>query len=73
MDSAAARPNEVKSEVASDAKAATAALAPAIESIVTSVQRPAPGAINVVQVPPGAHLNLDFATTDAKFAVLDVD
>jgi len=73
MDSAAARPKEIKSESASEAKAATAALTPAIESIVTSVQRPAPGAINVVQVPPGAHLKLDFATTDTKFAVLDVD
>ncbi|WP_407156418.1 hypothetical protein [Bradyrhizobium sp. STM 3557] len=52
-----------------------AALAPAQggDAIVTSIHRPAPGSINVVEVPPGAHLKLDFASTDVKFAVLDVD
>ncbi|MET0221342.1 MAG: calcium-binding protein, partial [Tardiphaga sp.] len=41
--------------------------------IITSVHRPAPGAISVVEVPPGAQLKLDFASGDAKFAILDVD
>ena len=77
MDVTDTKPNGAKTEALAqapnDAKSATVALAPAIESIVTSVHRPSPGAINVVEVPPGAHLKLDFATTDAKFAVLDVD
>ena len=57
----------------SNSKPVTLALAPATENIVTSVHRPAPGSINVVEVPPGAHLKLDFASTEAKFAILDVD
>src|ERR1700712_3392099 len=56
-----------------NSKPVTLALAPATDSVITSVHRPAPGAINVVEVPPGAHLKLDFASTEAKFAVLDVD
>uniref|UniRef100_UPI0025DBD1D9 beta strand repeat-containing protein n=1 Tax=Tardiphaga sp. TaxID=1926292 RepID=UPI0025DBD1D9 len=43
------------------------------ETIVTSVHRPAAGAISVVEVPPGAQLKLDFASGEAKFAILDVD
>src|SRR3984957_14207898 len=77
MDSVDAKPKEAKSEVPAqapnDAKPAAVAFTPATESVVTSVHRPSPGQINVVEVPPGAHLKLDFATTDAKFAVLDVD
>ena len=56
-----------------DEKATAVALAPANDAIVTSIHRPAPGSISVVEVPPGAHLKLDFASTEAKFAVLDVD
>src|SRR5689334_7765019 len=56
-----------------DTKAATVALAPPADAVVTSVHRPAPGSISVVEVPPGAQLKLDFASTEAKFAVLDVD
>jgi hypothetical protein len=77
MDVTDTKPNGAKTEALAqapnDAKSTAVALAPAIESVVTSVHRPSPGAINVVEVPPGAHLKLDFATTDAKFAVLDVD
>ena len=77
MDAADTKPNGARVEapplVPNDPKPTTVALAPATESVVTSIHRPAPGAINVVEVPPGAHLHLDFATTDAKFAVLDVD
>jgi len=77
MDVTDTKPNGAKTEALAqapnDAKSSTVALAPAIESIVTSVHRPSPGAINVVEVPPGAHLKLDFPTTEAKFAVLDVD
>ena len=77
MDNADAKPKEAKTEVPAqapnDAKPVAVALTPATESVVTSVHRPSPGEINVVEVPPGAHLKLDFATTDAKFAVLDVD
>jgi Ca2+-binding RTX toxin-like protein len=56
-----------------DEKAPAVALAPAGESIVTSIHRPAPGSITVIEVAPGAHLKLDFASTEVKFAVLDVD
>jgi hypothetical protein len=77
MDIADTKPHEAKAEVPAqapnDAKSTAVAVAPAIEGVVASVHRPAPGAINVVEVPSGAHLQLDFATTDAKFAVLDVD
>jgi hypothetical protein len=59
--------------VTKDLKGATVALAPPTDAVVTSVHRPAPGSINVVEVPPGAHLKLDFASTEAKFAILDVD
>src|SRR5512138_204351 len=58
---------------AKDLKSATVALAPPTDAVVTSVHRPAPGSISVVEVPPGAQLKLDFASTEAKFAVLDVD
>ena len=54
-------------------KGTTVALAPPTDAVVTSVHRPAPGSISVVEVPPGAQLKLDFASTEAKFAVLDVD
>jgi hypothetical protein len=60
-------------QASNDSKPTAVAFAPATESVVTSVHRPSPGAINVVEVPQGAHLKLDFATTDAKFAILDVD
>src|SRR6266702_1060515 len=77
MGTADTKPNETKTEVlaqaSTDAKPVSVALTPPAESVVTSVHRPAPGAIGVVEVPPGARLKLDFATTDAKFAVLDVD
>src|ERR1700748_3469724 len=56
-----------------DGKGAAVALAPANDAVVTSIHRPAAGSIIVVEVPPGAHLKLDFASTEAKFAVLDVD
>ncbi len=58
---------------AKELKGTTVALAPPTDAVVTSVQRPAPGSISVVEVPPGAQLKLDFASTEAKFAVLDVD
>jgi hypothetical protein len=77
MDSADAKPSGAKtdgsSQAPNDPKHTAVAVAPANDSIVTSVHRPAPGAITVVEVPPGAHVNLDFASTEAKFAVLDVD
>jgi len=56
-----------------DLKGATVALAPPTDAVVTSVHRPAPGSISVVEVPQGAQLKLNFASTEAKFAVLDVD
>src|SRR4051794_3961938 len=54
-------------------KATDVASAVVSDGIVTSVHRPAPGAISVVEVPPGAQLKLDFASGDAQFAILDVD
>src|ERR1700759_544003 len=56
-----------------DGKPMAVAFAPSNDAVVTSIHRPAPGSISVVEVPPGAHLKLDFASTDAKVAVLDVD
>ncbi|MET0676483.1 MAG: calcium-binding protein, partial [Bradyrhizobium sp.] len=56
-----------------ESKGAQVALAPATDAVVTSVNRPAAGSISVVEVPPGAQLKLNFASTAAKFAVLDVD
>src|SRR5450631_4856570 len=77
MDVADTKPNGAKTEAPAaapnDAKSTTLAIAPVTEGVVTSVHRPSPGAINVVEVPPGTQLKLDFATTDVKFAVLDVD
>src|SRR4051794_4751425 len=77
MDSADTKPSGARtsgpSRASNDSAPAAVALAAATEGVVTSVQRPSAGAINVVEVPPGAHLNFSFATTDAKFAVLDVD
>src|ERR1700704_5482987 len=64
---------DVPSRAANDPPPTIVALAPAAEGFVTSVQRPAAGAISVVEVPPGTQLKFGFATTDAKFAVLDVD
>jgi Ca2+-binding RTX toxin-like protein len=74
MDVADTKPNEAKPGGPPQGDKA-AALLPAQggDAIVTSIHRPAPGSINVVEVPPGAHLKLDFASTDVKFAVLDVD
>ena len=63
VESPSLAPSDLKSD----------AVAPAAGSQVTSIPRPAAGSINVVEVPPGSHLKLAFATTDAKFAVLDVD
>ena len=40
---------------------------------VTAVHRPAPGSTVIVEVPPGTPLKVDFASTDAKYVVLDVD
>src|ERR1700755_1927043 len=67
--------SKVDAPVASpvDSKATAVASAPSSDGVVTSIHRPAPGSISVVEVPPGAHLKLDFASTEAKFAVLDVD
>ena len=67
-----AKPSE-PSASSHDDKGAVVAVAPANDAIVTSIHRPAPGSITVVEVSPGAHLKLDFASTEAKFAVLDVD
>src|SRR4051812_910125 len=61
------------SEPSQDDKAVVVATAPAGDAVVTSIHRPGPGSISVVEVPPGAHLKLDFASTEVKFAVLDVD
>ena len=76
MGTADTKPNATKTELlaqaSNDAKPIAVALTP-VEGVVTSVHRPSPGAMSVVEVPPGAQLKLDFATTDAKFAVLDVD
>ncbi|MER2605321.1 MAG: calcium-binding protein, partial [Siculibacillus sp.] len=41
--------------------------------VVTTINRPAAGAIQVVEVPPGSNLKFNFATGDAKVIVLDVD
>ncbi|MEN3285984.1 MAG: hypothetical protein V7634_284, partial [Bradyrhizobium sp.] len=77
MDVADAKSSGEKAGTASqpsqDDKAVVVATAPAGDAIVTSVHRPGPGSISVVEVPPGAHLKLDFASTDVKVAVLDVD
>jgi Ca2+-binding RTX toxin-like protein len=77
MESADTKQNgastDAPAQASNDLKPTAVAFAPATESVVTSVHRPSPGAINVVEVPSGAHLKLDFATTDAKFAILDVD
>ena len=77
MDTADIKPDNKAANAAApatkDLKGATVALAPPTDAVVTSVHRPAPGSISVVEVPPGAQLKLDFASTEAKFAVLDVD
>ncbi len=75
MDNADTKPSGDKAAApaAPDAKPAVVAAVTPADGVVTSVHRPAPGSINVVEVPPGAHLKFDFATTEAKFAVLDVD
>ncbi|MET0221926.1 MAG: hypothetical protein ABW213_14825, partial [Tardiphaga sp.] len=77
MDVADTKPSVEKSGAASqpsqDEKPAVLASAPAGDAVVTSIHRPGPGSISVVEVPPGAHLKLDFASTEVKVAVLDVD
>src|SRR4051812_25016966 len=77
MDVAEVTSNGAKPAAASqpshDEKAAALAPAQAGDVIVTSIHRPAPGSISVVEVPPGAHLKLDFASSEVKVAVLDVD
>jgi hypothetical protein len=60
-------------KAADGSKAATIALAPTTNAVVASVHRPSAGSISVVEVPQGAHLKLDFPSTEVKFSVLDVD
>ena len=77
MDAPDIKPDNQSANAAAPAikesKGATVALAPPTDAVVTSVHRPAPGSISVVEVPQGAQLKLNFASTEAKFAVLDVD